>query len=320
MKISHRLYLTLLPVVVGTFLMIGMAYYGQYARTAPNLVLVVGALAVVGSAALTWSNARFVAGRIARLAGGPATSSTSARPMVSSAADELDQIASVVDRLSSAVEVAEHDRVARERAVEERDRDYAQLLASLADASTKRLEEIRLPLHILLENRFGELNENQEEMLGAARTAAEAADADMRSLRQIAELDMGIRPLRHDRMRPAAVIDAIRPLLLAAAEAAGVTVELDVEPLLPEIVGDRPRLQEALVTLLRGPIETAAANRRARVHVRRELDVLHLDVQEGGPTPFSVAWAEAVRVVQAHGGKVERQPDGVRVAIPIPRR
>jgi hypothetical protein len=68
MKIGQRLYLTSLPGIVAVLLMAGLLYWGQYAHTAPELVLVVGAIAVIVSFALAWWNARFVAHRIEGLA------------------------------------------------------------------------------------------------------------------------------------------------------------------------------------------------------------------------------------------------------------
>ena len=49
MKISHRLYLTVTPAIIGVFLTAGLAYWGQYERTAPVIVVVLGAVAVVAS-------------------------------------------------------------------------------------------------------------------------------------------------------------------------------------------------------------------------------------------------------------------------------
>lgn len=186
-------------------------------------------------------------------------------------------------------------------------RDYARLLSMVADASTRRLDEVRLPLHILLENRFGELNENQEEMLGAARAAAEAVDADMVSLRQIAELDLGERPLRHDPIKPSELIDALRPLLVAAAESAGVSIDIDVTPLLPAITGDRALLQDALATLMRDAVTSAKPDARVRVQVDRNGQTIRFAVLGAGSPPASVGSAAAGRVVHAHGGNVERR-------------
>ena len=313
MKISHRLYLTVAPAILAVLLLAGLMYWGEYGRAAPELVIVGGILAVLTSLAMTWANARYVALRLERLAGkGSAIVSEKApgRP------DEIDQIESVVDRLSGAVQIAEGRSADRERQFEQRAQDYARLLASIADASTKRLEEVRLALHILLENRFGDLNENQEEMLGAARAAAEAADADMLSLRQIAELDLGERPLRSDRMKPSDLIDALRPLLMAAAEAAGATLEIDVAPLLPAITGDRALLQDALVTILRSSLASADRDTRVRIDVDRDGALIRITASGVGSTHATVRWAAAVRVVQAHGGAVDRTNGTLVIELP----
>lgn len=197
----------------------------------------------------------------------------------------------------------------------------ARLLASIADASTRRLEEIRLPLHILLDNHFGELNENQEEMLAAARLAAEAADADMLALRELAELELGERPLRHDRVKPSELIDAMRPMLLAFADAASATLEISVAPLLPAIVGDRMRLQDAVVTLLRAAIERATPGARLRFEVDRDGPTTRFMLSHGAPASTeSVRWEAAARVVSAHGGHVEQHADALIIALRVEGR
>jgi signal transduction histidine kinase len=312
-KISHRLYLTVAPAILAVLLLAGLMYWGQYAHTAPEVVIIFGIVAVTASLVMTWANARFVARRLERLHGRASAiepGTTSTEP------DEIDEIERVVDRLSGAVQIAEGKSADRERQFEQRAQDYARLLASIADASATRLEEVRLPLHILLENRFGELNDNQEEMLGAARTAAEAADADMISLRQIAELDLGERPLRSDRMKPSDLIDALRPMLMAAAESAGATLEIDVAPLLPAIFADRALLQDALVTVLRSSLASATRDTRERIDVDRAGDVVRIVATGVGSPPATVRWAAAVRVVQAHGGTVDRSADKLVIELP----
>lgn len=317
MKISHRLYLTMMPAVLGLLLLAALSYWGQYERTAPTLVLVAGVVAAVASLALTWSNARYVAGRINRLATTmPSAARDGASTMAPQAHDEIEQIEQVVGRLSSAVDVATATDAERERRIAQRTRDYAALLASIADSALQRVEEVRLPLHILLENRFGDLNENQEEMLGAAREATDAVDADLLALREIAALDSGTRPLRRDRMRISEVLEALRPLLMAAAETAGVTLELDVAPLLPPVVGDRPRLQQALTTILRGAIEGAPRGARVGIRAEREGALDSITVRGTVPVPMTVRAAAATRLVQAHGGSVEQRDGVLAIALP----
>ena len=314
MKVSHRLYLTVTPAIIGVLLLAGLAYWGKYERTAPELVIVLGAIAVLTSLALAWSNARDMARRIERLAG--AASSTGGPALPSNEIDEISEIEFAVGRLSSAVELAESSRLSREQLYERRMRDYALLLASIADASIQRLEEVRLPLHILLENHFGDLNENQEEMLGAARTAAEGVDADMLSLRQISAMDLGERPMRHDRIKPADIIEAIRALLRSTADAAGVALEFDIAPLLPAIQGDRVRLQEAFVLLLSDAVGGAMRDSAVKISVEGHDGTIRFLVHGTGTVPPTVRWAAAVRVVQAHDGTVERTVGGLSIELP----
>lgn len=312
MRISQRLYLTVTPAIVGVFLMAALAYWGEYARRAPGIVIIGGTIAVTASLVLTWSSARYVARRIERIAAGTIDARQPETPN-----DEIDEIEHAVNRLSHAVEVAEATRADGERIFEQRAQDYARLLAAVASSAARRLDEVRLPLHILLDNHFGELNENQEEMLGAARAAAEAADADMVCLRQIAELDLGTRVLRRDPVKPSDLVDGMRPTLLAAAEAGGTTLEFDVAPLLPAIIADRARLQDALVTLVRGAIQSAPRDSRLSIHVDRSATAIDFVIAGAGDAPASVQWAAAARVVQAHGGTVERNPRGVAIGLPL---
>jgi K+-sensing histidine kinase KdpD len=311
MKISQRLYLTVAPALLGVALMAGLLYWGRYDVAAPAIVLVIGGLAVVATSALAWSNARFVAQRIEHLAHSVTSEEDASAP------DELERIAHGMNRLGSDVRAAEAHRVEGQRAFEGRMHDYARLLAVIADDAAKRLEEVRLPLHILLENRFGDLNENQEEMLGAARVAAENVDADFVSLRQIAGIDLGEIALRRDRLRPSEIVESLRPMLVAAAESVGATIEIDVAPLLPAILGDRARLQDALSTLLGDAVRSSASGVRVRLHVDQVGSRLEMQLTGIGDVPSSVRATAGTRVVDAHEGSVTLAAGELTIALPI---
>jgi signal transduction histidine kinase len=320
MKVVHRLYLMMAPTIAAMLLLAGLAYWGQYARAAPKDVMIVGAVVVFTSLALSWANARYVAQRLERLATGGAQRARDDRPRQSPSGrprDEIDQIEQVVDRLSGAVETAATAQARQAELFERRATEYARLLAAVSDTASRQLEEVRLPLHILLENRFGDLNENQEEMLGAARSAAELLDADIVSVRQIAELDLGEHPLRHDRVKPAELIDAIRPMLIASAEAAGVTIQIEIAPLLPAITGDRARLQDALVTLLRATLVEAKSDARARLAADRDGASIAITLSGGGAPKQSIRWAVAIRIIRFHGGTVDTRDGRLAINLPI---
>jgi signal transduction histidine kinase len=313
------LYLTAAPSLLGMVLVAALVYWGQYAHAVPETLLVIIVIAAVASMVLSWRNARYVAQRIERLAGS-SSNKTGVRltdvagalmpGSVSQSPDELDRIEGVVDHLSSVVTEAEATRSAHEADADRRVTDYAGMLAAIAAKSADRLEEVRIPLHILLENHFGDLNENQEEMLGAARTAAEAVDADLVALRQLAELDLGTRELRRDRLLPGDLVRSLVPTLQAIADKQSATLSVDLEPLVPAIRGDQPSLQDALSVLLGGAIRSAASGAELRVGVQKDDGAVRLDIRGGGEADRDIRAALAERVIRASGGSVAREPDG----------
>ncbi len=316
MRIGQRLYLALVPAILGVFTVAALAYWGQYAHTAPEWLVAVALIATVGSFAVAWINLRYVTGRVERLAarGGSAIEITSP--------DELEAIESAVHQLSTQVDAAEAARAAGQSALRDQQRAYGELLARATHQAMQRLDEIRLPLHILLENHFGDLNENQEEMLGTARGAAEQAGDAFQRLGEIADLDRGVVSMRHDRIRPGDLIAGVVPALVAEGQQRDVHVTAEVAPALQSIVGDRGRLQLALELLLHDRLRRTASGNELRVTaevVGREVVVT---VTHGDGPSDPIAGALGERLVTAHGGRVtERAKDGAPRAteIALPR-
>ncbi len=328
MKISHRLYLAVAPAILGVFTVAALAYWGHYHRSAPEWVVVAAAVSALGSLILAWQNTRYVARRIERLAGSAErrpTPSRSPLSMVRSAAlpeadvapDELDSIEEVVDHLSSAVTVAEAGSRERERAAADRIAEYAVLLDEASAAVRRQLDEARIALHILLENHFGALNDNQEEMLEAARAGMEAAETDVARLQEIAQLDRGALQMRRDAIRVADVLQSLRPQLEADGAKAGVTVRLDVLPGLPRVLGDRIRLQQALEFLLRHVVRHAAPGSALSIVGQAERGDLRVAVLGGHPPTLDADVALARRIIQAHGGRIDVSEEGTTVTLPV---
>lgn len=327
MKIAHRLYLTVTPAVVAVLTAAALTYWGQYQHAVPPLLLGVTWLAALGTLSVALMNARYIVRRMQRLTGvDTATKPTvSLRGMASAVApgqvdaelDELDAIEVVVDRLSSAVAIAEQGRAEGKRQSVERSRDYARMLALVAESAAKRLEEVRLPLHILLENHFGDLNENQEEMLGAARVAAEAVDADLVAVRHIAELDSGSRTLRRDRLLPGDLGRALVPTLQAVAEKASVTLRVDIEPLIPAMSGDQAQLQDALATILGESIGAGREGSELELTFARIDHQVALTLRGAAIGTPTIRTLLASRIIMASGGTVDRGDGALTLTFPL---
>src|SRR5262245_49313678 len=99
MRISQRLLLMMLPAFVGLLLVVGLAYWGQYAHEAPHFAVLTAIIALGGSVYLAFKNARYLASRIGQLA------SSSGRQVT----DELDTIAGSLDQMRSEVASARRE-------------------------------------------------------------------------------------------------------------------------------------------------------------------------------------------------------------------
>ncbi len=329
MSISQRLYLAVVPAIVGLFTVAALAYWGDIGRAAPEWLVVVCAVSTVVSLVLAWQNTRYVARRIARLAphqdrelpGGLLAPlkvmRNAALPGSRSGPDEFDSIEDVVDRLSNAVSVAEAGSQARVEAAARRVNEYALLLAEASAAVSRQIDEVRIPIHILLENHFGQLNENQEEMLEAARRAAEAADVETRRLEEIAEIDQGILSIRREKVRLGELLQSLEPQLEAEAKRAGIGITFDLAPGVPPIAGDRIRLHEALELLLRRLVRSAPAQADVTISLATGPDEVTVTISGGVPLTLDPDIALARRVVEAHGGRMAEQGSTVSVELPV---
>jgi signal transduction histidine kinase len=305
MKISHRLFLGVIPSVVGLFTVAGLAYWGQYAHSAPQMVVWAAGAATVFSLAVAWWNTRYVAQRVERLASGKGDEEV----------DELDVIEQRVESLGEAATAAKADAARAAEDAGRRNIEYATLLAEAATSASKQLAEARLSLHVLQDNHFGELNDNQEEMIGAAREATEAAEVELNHLREIADIDRGALTLRRDLVKPGELIKSLLPILNAQATRQGVRILSELEPALPRVVGDRGRLQDALGLILKDAVRYAIPGTSVSIHAASEPTRIMIIVNHGSPHSYTGDVALADRLIAAQGGSVTHQPEGTTISL-----
>jgi signal transduction histidine kinase len=306
MKISQRLFLGVIPSVVGLFTVAGLAYWGQYAHSAPQMVVWAAGAATVFSLAVAWWNARYVAQRVERLASGERDDEK---------VDELDVIEQRVESLGEAATAAKADAARAAEDAGRRNIEYATLLAEAATSASKQLAEARLSLHVLQDNHFGELNDNQEEMIGAAREATEAAEVELNHLREIADIDRGALSLRRDLVKPGEIIRSLLPLLNAQATKQGVRILSELEPALPRVVGDRGRLQDALGLILKDAVRYAVPGTSVSVHASSQPSTVTIVVNHSSPHSYTGDVALADRLIRAQGGSVTHTGDATTIAL-----
>jgi signal transduction histidine kinase len=330
-RVGARLFLSLVPAILGVFTVAGLAYWGEYGRQAPHVLVITAVIASVASLIMTWMNTQYVAKRVNRLAEGTpheggsgafrlrdVADAVTGRAISTGTRDELDRIEQTVDRLSGELERVRTERNVSQAESSERIREYTKLLADATGDAMKQLDEARLPLHILLDNKFGDLNENQEEMLAAARSAVEQADLRLRRLREIVDIDAGRVPLRKDAVRTGDLITSLLPGLNAQGQESGVEVTADLAPALPRVTGDRAKLQEACGLLLSERVRGLPPGSRVSISAEPSGDVVKIDVKHpGGAEGTGADTALARRLIAAIGGTVVDH-DGI-TTITLPR-
>lgn len=308
MRVGQRLFVTVLPAVLGVLAMAGLAYWGQRGRQIPEWLPGAGILAAVASLGMAWHNTRYVARRIEALS---RRHSAESGPTVR--ADELDSIERTI---------AESERrgETREQAAEALVREYAGLLADASATVGRKLDEVRLPLHILLSSPFGELNENQEEMIGAAQIAAEAADEELRFVRRIVELDSGRVESRPQPIRPR---DLLAPVFAAfewRLRQAGALLESELPSMLPHVQMDPQHAREALSLILDRLVGRAEPGSVVRVEADARQGFVQLRIEEGSLTPQE-RFPLAQRLLRLQGAETTTPANGaLEILLPTMRR
>jgi signal transduction histidine kinase len=335
LTVGRRLFLGLLPALLAVLLALGLAYYGEYQRQVPHSLALGAAVLAVASLIVTWINTRYLANRIVRLSGAMPPSGA---PDDFADADEFDRIEQAVDHLGSALSASEAERARADAAATARLREQATMLAAVVRDAMAQLDDVRLPLHILLETRFGELNENQEELLRDAQKAADAMDGALRRLGQVADANRDAIPVKVELVQVNDVVRAVLPLARAAAERTHARVDTSLEPGLPRVMADRARLAEALALLTDAAAAGTGPERPLVLSTARGAEGISITVApsagQTGPTktgitegaametsaagasPVSGATVLATRLIAAQGGSAEPTEGGSVVRLP----
>ncbi|HXC25587.1 MAG TPA: hypothetical protein VNU46_06705 [Gemmatimonadaceae bacterium] len=337
---GQRLFLAVLPAIVGVLAVAGLAYWGKYGRQAPEAIIIIAVCAALISLGMAWYNTRYVARRVEHLVvrttgkASPDSQPPRFRDLASAVtggvishsgtADELDTIESTVYDLNSAVRRAREDGDHRAQRAEAREAEYTAIIDEVTHLMVSWLDEAQLPIHVLLSSPFGSLNENQEEMLSTAQTALDAADGKIRQLRALLTLDRGALTTVP---QPVGLTELLKPAL-AIADARGrkahVTVAADVSEMAPRVVADPLQVQAALTTILTNAVSQTPAGGEVKISAGEgEHGQIRITVQHGGtrqpqdpatPTPLDMRLAR--RLLGLQQGALLESPGQLIVDLP----
>lgn len=312
LAVGQRLLLGLAPALLAVVVVVALAYYGEIGREAPEYVVTGAAILALLSLLLTWQNTRYLVRRLRRLG---RVDDATGEDDATTPLDDLDRIEREVVRLQAALQHAtvevRGERVQHERRLHEQ----ATLLAATVRGAAAQLDEVRLPLHILLDARFGTLNENQEELLVAARAGAEGLDAAMRRLATVADGDRDALTVRLEPVSVNDVVRAVLPMARATAEKRGARFAIELEPALPRAWADRAALAEALALLATCLIESHASPSLVMLRTRHTSShcIVRLEAAVDGATSLDLV---ASRMLHAQGILVDVLDDALELRVP----
>jgi signal transduction histidine kinase len=336
MRVGQRLFLAVLPAILGVFTVVGLAYWGEYARQAPQSLIIVAIVAAVVSLGMAWHNTRYVAHRIEHLALRtgkvlPESQTPRLRDLASAVtggvithsgtADELDTIESTVHDMNSAVQRAHDAGESRAQRAEARQAEYAAVIDEVARLMTSRLEEAEMPLHVLLASPFGSLNENQEEMLAAAQTALDLADRDVRLLRTLLALDRGELSVVP---QPIGLTELLKPALAIAqahGRSAKVAVHADISETAPRVIVDAMQTQAALTAILTNAVTRTPVDGEIDIkadeseHDRVQISVRHGETGEAMSQP-ALDIRLARRLIGLQRGALRESSGNITIELP----
>lgn len=300
-SVAWRLAAGVLPSVLAVGLVVGLFYYGEAGRAAPRMILFASTALTLVSVGVAWLNANYFADRLARLA--RATEQASGTP---GPTDEFDRIEAAVGSLGSALTASEAERARINAVATARLTEQATMLAGVVSDTIAQLDQVRLPLQILLESPFGELNENQEELLRDARAAADAIDRALRRLGQVADIDRDALPVQHELVQVNDVVRSVLPLARAAAERRGARMETALEPGLPRAMADRTRLAEALTLFVTDAASASGPDRPLMIATARNgpRAVIRISPVHNGERADAASSVLAARLIAAQGGEI----------------
>ncbi len=153
------------------------------------------------------------------------------------------------------------------------DRLKSEFIATASHELRTPLTSVQMGVHLLLEGAVGELNEKQQEVLGACRQDCERLDKLMRDLLDLSKIEAGEHHPQLASTRAGDLINGIAEVLRPQVEVKGLALRVDAPPDLPAVIVDRAQIERVISNLVinairytrRGEIKISAERRESYV-------------------------------------------------------
>ena len=149
--------------------------------------------------------------------------------------------------------------------------------------------ELRTPLHsikgfveIILMGKTGPVTEIQEDFLKTVRMQTTALQRMIDDLLEFSRMEAGRIKLNLEEVSLSAIAYGVATKLAPLAEEGGLTLYMDFPEDLPDIDGDRVRLEQVLTNLVENAIKFTPQGGEITVGARRDGDIVRLTVHDTG--------------------------------------
>jgi len=199
-----------------------------------------------------------------------------------------------------------------------RDSDYSSAIADATESAERALSEARLPIHILLTAQFGDLNDNQEEMLSAAEAALDHVAEELGSLRSLAAADCGDQQPGRQTVRVGDILQDLQLQLRDQAARAGVSLAVSIQPAMPATTGALSRLRDAIRIALMDEVRYATPGTVVRIDARTTSDGIVIAVCCGVTRSATAALLLAKRLLSTEGATLDQRDGQTVITIMLP--
>jgi two-component system, NtrC family, sensor histidine kinase KinB len=158
------------------------------------------------------------------------------------------------------------------------------LVATVSHELKSPLTGVRMALHLLLEESLGPLTPQQQDMLTTARDDAERLLRILNDLLDLARLDLGGAALRREIVDPGLLFHETVSELTETASAAGIGLKAEIEPDLPRLSIDAPRIQHVFANLVSNAVKHSPSGGQIIARAARTPDGdIRFSVKDDGP-------------------------------------
>lgn len=156
------------------------------------------------------------------------------------------------------------------------------VIATVSHQLKTPLTSLRMSIHLLLEERVGNLNEKQTELLLDARDDSERLVGILNDLLDLNRIEAGKNYLYTESIAPHVLVgDAIDPFVLDAKDQ-GVTLVNAVPDNLPPVMADVTRIRHLFTNLISNALRFTGAGGWVTVRANIESDYVRFSVQDTG--------------------------------------